>query len=445
MNKREMFIYTYENKIKNIRKRYYKNKVKEGLDKEKNTEYLFYINYIPVLLSIIICLLGSFSNKALIFSLIILLIGAILISIIKKVNHLYEDNYSFEIKKLGYFSIDKYEEDIKKYITGPDGYYKVVLQKYINQYKITKENTYTIEDTSGNEYLLHNNKDKDEIYIINNNLKEFPILNKLKYSNIRYYRIDEKNKRIILKTDLDELYYNIDSKIVFDKVIKSKKIDNQAEYKPEDYVNDFERYVNKIRNKETRMLNENELLKLATIKKIGLLLVLEILFIVAIYFFNDFKTIIGILYLIFLVVLSSNINKFLSISNIYIKNDKEYIDYLNKDKDCQDHFKELKLSLRIPNNIDKIYSDEGAEFLVWNNAGYFHLFLNLIYFNVIYIVVKIQDIEYYKVEGNYCTIKLKDKTYTFEKDAKKIFDKLLPNKDYDWTHGIIDKNKSKEV
>ena len=439
MNKKEKFIETYENKIKKIRKHYYKNKVIEGLEDKKYNQYISFVNFVPLVLSILVILIGGVNNTSMIIALILLIVAIIILSIIKKVYKLYESSYELEIKKYGYFSIDKYEKDIKKYITGPNGYYKELLQKYIKDYKITKEDTYTIEDTRGNECILHNNKDKDEIYIINNNLKEIPKVIKLKYSNIRYYREDTTNNRLLLKTDLDELYYDLDSKVAFDKIIKSKYINNEPDYNPENYINDFERYINRIKNKDIRSNDTNIDLKRDSLRKTFLLVILAILFIVLVYFIDDYQLIFAILFIITLVGISMYLTRYLSIKNVYIKTDNEYLEYLNKDKDCQDKFKELKLALRIPKEVEKIYSDEGAEFLCWDNGGYFHLFLNVIYFNVIYISVKIKDIEYYKVEDKHCTIKLKDKEYSFDEEAKKTFDKLLPNKDYDWIHGIINK------
>ena len=441
MSKREKFIELYEKEIKYSRKKYYKSVINEGLSSDKTSITYYLINYIPLILSILICLIGNFSIITLIISLLLLILLSTLISFIKKLFNLNENLYFIDIMKQGYFSVDKYEKDLEKYVTGPDGYYKEVLQKLINDYKITKEDTYTIEDTRGNEYILHNNNAKDEIYIINNNLKDLPKVNRLKYSNIRYYRMDDINNRLILKTDLDELYYKVDSEIAFDNIIKNKKIKDQADYKPEDYINDFERYVNKIKNKELRIQQDNDIKKNNYLKKTGLLVILEILLIILSYFYKDYKVIVGIVHFCIMFGINYYLIKYYLIKNIYIKSDNEYIAYLNNDKECLDRFKELKLALRIPKEIDKIYSDEGAEFLCWNNGGYFHLFLNLVYFNAIYISVKISDVEYYKLEDNVCIIKVKDKTYTFNKDSKKIFDKLLPNKDYNWIHGILDENK----
>ena len=441
MSKREKFIESYENDIKQLRKKYYKSIINEGLVNDKTSISYYLINYIPLFLSFLVSLMGHFSLISLIISVLLLVLASTVISFIKKLFNLNENMYLLEIMKLGYFSIEKYEEDLKKYVFGPDGYYKDILLKIINDYKITKENSYTIEDTRGNEYLLFNNSNKDEIYIINNNLKELPKVNKLKYSNIRYYRLDENNNRLILKTDLDELYYKKETEVAFDKIIKNKKIKDIADYNPEDYINDFERFVNRIKNKELRFSEDNEIKKGNYLKKVGLLIILELLLLVLSYFYEDYIVIIGIVHICILFGINYYLIKFFLIKNIYIKNDQEYIAYLNSNKDCLDKFKELKLALRIPKEIDKIYSDEGAEFLCWDNGGYFHLFLNLVYFNAIYISVKISDVDYYKLEDNMCIIKVKDKTYTFNKDSKKVFDKLLPNKDYEWIHGIINNNK----
>ena len=75
---------------------------------------------------------------------------------------------------------------------------------------------------------------------------------------------------------------------------------------------------------------------------------------------------------------------------------------------------------------------EGQQYLTWTKNGYFHLFLNIIYFNVVYIVVKVEDIEYYKRDSKECIIKLKDRTFTFKPCAEDVFKRILANKDYYW-------------
>ena len=289
--------------------------------------------------------------------------------------------------------------------------------------------------------MLHDNKEKDEIYIINDNLKDLPRITKIKEGNIRYYRHDNRNNRIIFKTDLDEWYYIEDNEKIFDEIIPDKKIETKQEFKPNDYISDFERFMKVIKDKDYAKKDEHKKIKQQNKNNFFLILILIIILLVFSYLYKEFKMILNIIFIILLIAENKFFRTYLQVKNIGIRSDNEYVKYLNNNKDCQDKFTELKLALNIPKQVDKIYSDEGAEFLIWDNAGYFHLFLNLIYFNVIYISVKIEDIEYYKQEGKYCELKIKDQTYLFTSEAKKYFDKLLPNKDYNWIKGLNFTNK----
>ena len=436
MNSKQNFIETYENKIKPLRENYYKNQVQAGLGDNIFNKSMIIINYIPLILSISLCLVGSFSIKSKIIAVIFLFTSSYILAFIKKKYNVYESKYEIEIRKLGFLSINQYEKNIAKFITGEKGYYAEVLQNLIDKNKITEDGTYHLKDLKGKTYLIYNNKEKDEIYIINNNLKELPRITKIKNSNIRYYRLDKINKRIILKTDLDEWYYEEENEKIFNTIIPEKRIENQKEFKIESYIADFEKIMKSIKDKDYIKQTENSKIKETNYKNISLLMTLMIIIIILSYIYIDYLTILNVFYIIVIISINVYLQKYLQVKNITIKNDNEYIKYLNNNKECQDYFSELKLALNIPKEIDKIYSDEGAEFLVWDNAGYFHLFLNLIYFNVIYISVKIEDVEYYKEEEDYCELRIKEKSYFFNKEAKKTFDKLLPNKDYNWIKGL---------
>ena len=336
---------------------------------------------------------------------------------------------------MGFLSINQYEKNIKKFITGENGYYKEVLQNLISTNNFTKENIYNLKDLKGRTYIIRNNEQNNELYIINNNLKDLPTLTKLKYDNIRYYRLDKNNNRIILKTDMDEWYYEKENEIVFKNLIPNKSISSENVTKKEEYINDFKRYMSRIKNKDIIKNNENDKIKANNKSKAILLIILEIIIILLLNLYIDYKLWLSIFYVIILIGINHYLQKYLQIKNNTMKNDKDYILYLNNNKDCQDKFAELKLALNIPNEVQKIYSDEGAEFLAWNNEGYFHLFLNLIYFDVIYLSVKIADVDYYKIEDNYCILKIKGKKYSFTKEAKDKFSRLLPNKEYNWVKG----------
>ncbi len=435
MSNKERFINTYENIIKPLREDYYKNKVKQGLVNNVFNKSLFIINLAPIIISIFLCTFGQFTLKSTIITLLFLLISNIFISTIKKQYNIYESNYELEIRKMGFLSINQYEKNIKKFITGENGYYKEVLQNLISTNNFTKENTYNLKDLKGRTYIIRNNEQNNELYIINNNLKDLPALTKLKYDNIRYYRLDKNNNRIILKTDMDEWYYEKENETVFKNLIPNKSIASENVTKKEEYINDFKRYMSRIKNKDIIKNNENNKIKAKNKSKAILLIILEIIIILLLNLYIDYKLWLSIFYVIILIGINHYLLKYLQIKNNTMKNDKDYILYLNNNKDCQDKFTELKLALNIPKEVQKIYSDEGAEFLTWNNKGYFHLFLNLIYFDVIYLSVKIADVDYYKIEDNYCILKIKGKKYSFTKEAEDKFSKLLPNKEYNWVKG----------
>ena len=57
------------------------------------------------------------------------------------------------------------------------------------------------------------------------------------------------------------------------------------------------------------------------------------------------------------------------------------------------------------------------------------------------MAVKTSDVDYFKVEGNECIIKLKNQKLAFEKEAAKVFAKLLSSKDYNWLKTIENNTK----
>jgi Mn2+/Fe2+ NRAMP family transporter len=114
------------------------------------------------------------------------------------------------------------------------------------------------------------------------------------------------------------------------------------------------------------------------------------------------------------------------------KTEYEIIQELNNDPDCIEKFQELKYILGIRDTYDRVYTLEGAEYLTWVANGYFHVFLNMIYYNTVFMSIKSSDVKYYKTDYNSCDVKLKDKTLEFRKEADIVFRKILPNKDYNW-------------
>ena len=143
-----------------------------------------------------------------------------------------------------------------------------------------------------------------------------------------------------------------------------------------------------------------------------------------------------IINIVLLIITSTQLFNALSIKLSKGKSEREYLKELNNNPEIIARFEELKYVLGINNKYDRVYTKEGAEYITWLANGYFHVFLNLIYFNVVYMVVKMSDVTYYKKEKNECIIKLKNRTLTFKPEAEQVFKKILPNKDYNWLKGF---------
>ncbi len=134
-------------------------------------------------------------------------------------------------------------------------------------------------------------------------------------------------------------------------------------------------------------------------------------------------------------MMNKAIDEMFSVEVLKLKTDREFMQYFNNDPECQERFQELKFSLGINENYDKVYTTEGGVYLTWVTNGYFPVFLNMIYFNVVYMAINTSDVLYYKVEGKECLVKLKNQTLVFTKEAALVFAKILPNKDYEWLKG----------
>ena len=438
MNKRtqEKFIKNYETRIKKYRDEYYHNISKQGLSSADYIEKEPFINFLPVIISLLPFIFNGLELISFIISILSVIIINLLIGLYKKIKGINDNNYIKELRRIGFFSIEDYERKIKEYITGPNGFYNQELQKIKNNYQLTDENCYSIIDVHGNKHLISIDNKHDKILLINASLNSLPEVKDINFSFIWYYRYDKHGNRVILKTDIEELYFTKESLSIFDKLIKEKKFESKTNFDPAEYINDFELFMSQIR-RESNIDEENlKNSKLNALNNIYLLLILLIIILFFFFIFKEYKIIIFIFYLISLNSLNKNCQDYFSFKNKIPKSEEEYIKNLNQNHECIENFNELKLALNIPNNAYKIFSPEGACYLTWSSNGYFHIFLNLIYFNVVYMVVKIQDVKYYEVKNSECIVKLKDKTLYFSKDAEEIFKKILPNKDYTWIKGL---------
>ncbi len=436
--KNKRFIEKYEKEIKEYRDKYYKNIVTLNSNYSPSSPSLAFF-LIPTFIAIIIVIKYNFSILSYIIALITIVILNFLFKLLSRILKFENQNkYLEEIRKQGYLNIDSYEKKLKKYVTGPGGYYETLLNKYIEEYNIN-ENTRKIFGINGEEYYIWANQNQDKINLLNCKCKNKPEIKSIKFYNIRYFRVDNQKKMIILKTDVEEIYLTLNSLEVLNVLMKQKKYENINSFTPENYINDFEIYMHNLKkelNKNPKLTGEKlgeNLTKIITITIIiGALIGIK-------YLLPAYKTQIDLISLIFIFFINSSIKELFEFKNTKLKTDKDYIEYLNKNPECIEKFEELKYSLGISNSYDRVYTNEGACYLTWVANGYFHVFLNIIYFHVVYMAINTSDVLYYRKTNKECLIKLKDKELSFKKDAAEVFAKILPNKDYDWLKGYQNK------
>ncbi len=435
--KNKNFIDKYENEIKEYRENYYKNLIKNSKTPSKTPVISFYL--IPIFLFIIILLITDFSIIGYIISFLSVFATNYLLKYLSKVLNLEQSNEYLEtLKRNGYHSIEEYEAKVKKYITGPNGYYQEELTNIINKYKLDN-NTRKVVSTEGEEYFYWVNSSRDKMMLLNCKTNKKPEVKTFSVSNIRYYRIDNVKKSIIINTSTEVLSFKQEYIDIFTEFLKEKKLENLKSFTPATYIDDFEIYVHGIRSNDDKKNNQKVNKMSVYVSTISVLSIILCIIVALSYIIKDYSTICNIASIIILIIISSSLRSVLSLKIVNTKTDDDYLKQLNNDPECIERFTELKYVLGIKPNSDRVYTLEGAEYQTWLTNGYFHVFLNLIYFNIVYMSVKLSDVAYYKVEGNECIVKLKDKTLSFTKDAEEVFRKILPNKDYYWLKGYQNK------
>lgn len=425
------FINTYENKIKQIRAEYYKDiAVNKINDKAYELEML--LKSIPILLILIITFITKYSIIGYLITIIIsTIINCYIEKYFRRSNLKEQNKYLKEIKKLKYSSIEDYEKDIKRIITGEEGYYQKILNELKEEYKIN-ENTPILTDINGNKYYAWTTIKKTKFFLLSLNTNTRPTVQVYNLNNIRYYRYDKDLKCTVLNTDIDLYYFTKESYTYFEGIIETKRFENLKTYNPEEYITDFELFM----HKQREILFENSNYDKEKIKndnlKIGICMAILILSIFLRNYLTNYYICFILVSIITLIKYDSLIKDIWSYDKAKRK-EKDYLKIINSDRECVNRFYELKTALGIKNKYhNKVYTSEGACYLTWVANGYFHIFLNVIYFNVVYMVVKTSDVLYYQSLKNETIIKLKDKTLTFRKDAVSTFSKILPNKDYNW-------------
>ena len=432
----EKFRIEYETKIKKYRDRYYE---KIQSKEYKYTGHKINYNAISITITILVATLVLLLARNFIGDIIALLIAIIstIITryIIKENDNLQNNDFTRAIRKAGYFTIEAYEEKLSEYLTGPCGVYKTELEELKRVYNIDDDTT-ILYAQNNDRYYAWNNKDKSILYLLNTKITEKPEVRQYPMDKIRYYRLDKTQKVVIIKTDGEDHYFLPKSYEEIEILIPGKEFHKSQTFEPEKYINDFELYIHKVKTKmeerEKSCTKKKTIAKNTAIATILIMITTSILehFIPAIEIFGVIARIAIIIPFI------NNLNRYYREKFRIPKNEYEIIKALNEDRENINRFHELKVSLAIDNTSDVIYTKEGQQYLAWTKNGYFHLFLNIIYFNVVYIVVKTQDVEYYKKEEKECIVKLKDRTLTFKPCAEEVFSRILANKDYYWLKNI---------
>lgn len=423
------FIQIYENEIKEYRDKYYKNII-------NNSNKMFYIsptllNLIPLIIAIIILISSKFTIASYIISTtIILLLNLIIYVLFRSTTE--KNEYLEAIKKYGYHNIENYEKKLKKYISGPEGQYNNQLLSLIEKYNINSS-TKRIRATNNEEFYIWSNKNKDKIYLLSTQTIKKPETKIIPISDIRYYRVETLTKNIILKTNNDIYEFKPDTINLFNELFKNKRLENIKTFDPGTYINDYEIYMHKIKKKtEKDYTTKKENFDTAIHNTIYLIVAITLIVIIT-HLVDKITNITSIINIFLIILLNYSVNEILNnIVKEKKQNEKSIIKELNTNQEHIHVFQELKYVLGINENYDRVYTKEGAEYITWMANGYFHVFLNLIYFNSVYMAIKASDVHYYKVNKHSCEVKLKNKTLVFTQDAQKVFSKLLPNKDYHW-------------
>ena len=429
------FIRNYEKYVYQARKEYYENITIYN----KGYSFKNIIVFFPYVVAIIVCFVlfsNGFSLEGIITAFIFAFVLNLLIKLVEHCMKLDDlSNYENAIRRLGYFNIDSYERRLRLFVTGKFGIYTKTLEDYKRQYSLD-QNSKTIMDINGNLFYIFMDSKMDKIILLpaTTNLK--PKLDIIKYGSIRYYRVDTIKQMVILKTSNNEYYFKMNALPIFKSVIADKDFNNLHSFHPEDYISDFELFMHRVKTELTDKSNLNKEISFhSVIQMIVYGFLIAVAYIVLLkYSSYAFLLHVGMIICTFLFSLALNTFFHYISSGIYSESD--IIKFVNRDKKVLERFQELKISLNIFDRYDTIYNLEGTPYLTWYTNGYFHLFLNMAYFHVVYMAINPKTIDYYRVEGNECIVKMGEQKLVFRRNAYKVLRRVLPNKDYEWLHKI---------
>ena len=418
--KAKEFVETYENKLKYIRDMYLRN-IYSNAGNNYDHVLVSIFGTLSIIFTVLVLYILEFSMIGYFLSLITLLILTLVYSYfsVKLMNA--KSRYLYAIRKRGYRSIEEYEDDISLYLSGPNGLYTRVLEDLMKEYKID-ENTNIVTDVNDREYYIW--KEEDNVCILSKSTDELPKVRIYALDNIRYYRVDMNNNYLVLKTSTEEYQFTLECADLLKKLLPRKDFKSVKNYHPEDYINDFEIYMHSFKKD---INNKNDIYRDYLVNS----LVLSVSFLIAFIIlgiinssFSKFNLFVELLSVVVIVLLFNKLRKLIRYK-ILMYTDSDIVYEMNNDNDVLNHFNELKVALKISDNCDTIVSTGGYPYIVWVANDYLHLFLNVAYYNVVYIVIGLKNDIKYKVKNGETIIRLKDKTYHFEKDANIVFDKLL--------------------
>ena len=408
--------------------------------KEKRNRYLevghvdsffrYVLNITPFIISILFVIFIKMSWVFFVVLYAFLFILYLVIMNFKKdKNYQIMNDYLSLLKRNGFNSIEEYENIFKNSIFGEGKYADSLLKHYIDEYKIDND-TVVVTDMDKKKYYMW--CDQNYLYLLNTLPDDVSLLKKIRLNDVYYFR---KTKiSTIIKCSMDVISLDI---FAFDKInalLPEKKFENLTAFEPDKYISDYELYMHRFGEIFT---NEGYLNTSNLVFKLFLLVALS----VVVYLINLFFGIINIFVCKLVIIGLVCIINYIGVkttdfcSRGRITND-EIIDKAKKDVKVNEMFRELKVSLGVYDDYDKVYTNDNACYVCWVKNGYFHVFLDEIYFNSVYMVINLNDVEYYYLKDNEVLLKTKLKTLSFRKDAKPLFDKILPNKDYEWLKGL---------
>ncbi len=433
------FIKNYEKYVYEARKEYYENITIYNRGYSLKNIIMF-LPYIVAIIGVFFLYINGGSFRGFIISIVVVFVLNVAAFLLEKLFDVSDlSKYEMAIRRLGYFSIDSYERRLKLYVTGKFGYYTKLLNDFKVKYQLD-DHSKTIMDINGNSFYIFTDAKMDKIILLSNNTNIKPKLNIINYGSIRYYRVDQFKQMVILKTNNDEYYFKMNALPVFSELLKEKNFANLNTFNPEDYISDFQLYMHRVKRKLDDQRNVGKKASMTSLVQIITIFVLVILSYPLEAQLDSYSGIILLLRFVGIFFISIFMNILVHYFKGIFSNEGDYIKIINSDPKNIERFMELKNALGIQNDYDIIYSMAGAPYLTWYRNGYFHLFLDMIYFDVVYMVINPKTIEYFKTEKDQCIIKTEKMTLVFKRNAKKVLGKILPNKDYEWLHKI-DKRK----